>query len=119
MSLSTSIKIFSLYLTVGTTKGVEIMKEVIGKLSKGKIVSSQLSEAFNIALTGCDTDFSNIHFSELQILRNEYDNQIKYETSTVDNSGQLNTSYESLFHLRDRLRSLADRVIEAKKEDEK
>ena len=94
-------------------KGVEIMKEVIRKLSKGKEVSFQLSEAFNIALTGCDTDFSKVDFYELQVLKNEYDNQIKYETSTVDNSGELNTPYQSLFHLCDRLRSLAERVIKA------
>ncbi|MEJ7678037.1 MAG: hypothetical protein WKG06_09270 [Segetibacter sp.] len=103
---------------MGTTKGVEITKEVIGKLSKGKLVSSQLSEAFNIALTGCDTDFSNIHFGQLHILRNEYDNQIKNEISTVGNSGELNTAYKSLFQLHHRLRSLADRVIEAKEEDD-
>jgi hypothetical protein len=99
-------------------KDVEIMQKVIGRLSKGKIVSFQLSEAFDIALTGCGTDFSSIHFAELQTLKNEYNNQIKYETSTVDDNGELNTAYESLFHLHDRLRLLADRVIEAKQEDD-
>ena len=48
-------------------KGVEIMKQVIEKLSKGNTVSFQLSEAFDIALTGCDTDFSNTDYRETKL----------------------------------------------------
>ena len=99
-------------------KGVEVMKEVLKKLSKGKTISFQLGEAFHIALNGSGIDFSHNHYNELEVLRNDYDNQIKYETPTVDNNGELNTAYESLFHLRDRLRSLAESIIETNREGE-
>jgi hypothetical protein len=91
--------------------GFKIMEEVIKKLSRGKIISASLSEAFVVARSGCDSDFSVSDYNELQLLGNEYDNQMKYETPTVNSSGEFNNAYESLFYLSDRLRSLAERII--------
>ena len=95
--------------------GVKIMEEVMRKLSSGKMISSQLSQAFNVAYTGCETDFSFIDFNDLQILNNEYNNQMKYQTSTVNSCGEINNAYESLYHLYSRLRLLAKRIIETNK----
>ena len=77
-----------------------------------------LSQAFDVAVTGRDENFCNVHYNELQMLCKEYENQIKYETSTVDNCGEFNDPYESLFHISDRLRSLAIRIIETNKREE-
>jgi hypothetical protein len=93
-------------------KGFEIMEEVINKLSSGRGISYQLAEAFVVAKSVYKEDMCGNDFYELQALRNEYDNQVKYQTSTINTSGELNDAFESLFILAERLKALADRIIE-------
>jgi hypothetical protein len=103
---------------MGYTEGFQLMEEVIKKLSRGRIISSMLDEAFTAARTAADTDFSEVDYHELCELGNEYDNQIKYKTSTVNSNGEFNNPYQSLFELSDRLRGLAERIIETHKRKE-
>lgn len=89
------------------------MEEVVNRLSKGRGISYQLAEAFDVAKATGKDDILASDFNELQVLRNEYDNQVKYQTSTINTSGELNDAFESLFHLAERLKALAEKIIEA------